>query len=233
MAWAIEVEEQRHALAVEVGADGSIGSSLNNQGASHHADGELEQAIDLYRQALCFTDTSSADLAAANLTVALVDAHRLSEADRLMATVRERQHGLDAHDTVNLARIRAEQGALREAADLLQECVDENRAIGGVAFCDCLRVTSRLAGLTAQPEAAARLLGAADSTDLHPGWPFTRGDRARATPPAEQALGPERFQQLYAGGQELTPEQASSLGHAVTANVLAGTPAADDQHLNT
>jgi tetratricopeptide (TPR) repeat protein len=230
-AGAIEAEEQRHALAVEIGTEDVIASSLNNLATYHWVDGDLEQAIDLYRQAVGFTGAPMAGRAAANLSVALVDAHRLAEADQIMGTLLEER--LDAHGKVSVARLRAEQGELQESAHLLQENIDEVQAIGGVALCDFLRVTARLAGLASQAEAAALLLGAADSADLHPGWPFTRGDRARATPPAKQALGTERFQHLYAEGQGLSPEQAGSLANEVAANVLATSPATADQAADT
>jgi hypothetical protein len=132
------------------------------------------------------------------------------------------EEGLDAsaHGRAHLARLRVEQGELHESAHLLQQSIDEVQTIGGAALSDCFRVTARLAGLTSQPEAAARLLGVADSVDTNPGWPFTSGDRTRATPPAKQGLGRKRFQQLYREGQELTTEQAGALVHAVAANVL-------------
>jgi hypothetical protein len=190
-------------------------------------EGELEHAIGLYRQATGFTSTTAAQLAASNLSCALVDANRLAEADQIMETRHEQ--GLDADDKVNLARIRIEQGEVHEAADLLHYNIDEVQAIGGAAFSDCLRVAARLAGLTSQPETAARLLGAADSSHPNPNWPFARGDRGRATPPAEQALGSERFQQLYTEGQELALEEASSLVRVVADNTLLGSPKTADQ----
>ena len=218
LAGAREASEQQHALAVEVGADDHIARSLNSLANHHWLVGDLEQAIDLYRQAIAFPGTSGAWYASGNLSGVLVDAGRLAEADQHAAVVLDQMTA--SHDYVSLARIRAEQGSAREAASLLQKSIDEARAIGGACFSDCLRVTARLAGLASEPETAARLLGAADANDANPGWPFTRGDRARATPPAEQALGPERFQQLYGEGQELTPEEAGSLVHAVVAGVL-------------
>jgi hypothetical protein len=225
-----EAEERRLALAVELGEDDANAAALNNLANYLWVEGELEKALDLYRQAFGFTGTVSALFAAGNLSCALVDAGRLAEADQMIDFLRE--HGVDIRGSiqVSLARIRVEQGTLHEAADLLQASVDDVQSIGGAALCDCLRVTARLAGLTAQPEAAARLLGAADANDLNPAWPFTRGERERATPPAEHALGPERFHQLYREGQELPSEQAGSLARAVTANVLRGTPGAPDQH---
>jgi predicted ATPase/class 3 adenylate cyclase len=216
-----EADEQRHALAVETGSREVIASTLNNLAVSYQAEGELDQAIEAYRQAIGFADSYGALAASNNLSRALVDAQRLAEADQVMATLLEQGSGAISGVKVNLARVRIEQGKLHESAGLLEETVDEACAVGGGMLNDCLCLTARLAGLTRQPEAAARLLGAADSNHPHAGWHVAGGVRDRATPPAEQALGPERFEQLFDEGRDLTPEQAGSLVHTVTASVLA------------
>jgi predicted ATPase len=222
-------DEYRLALAREIGADHHIAASLNNIATMYWDDGELERAIDLYRQAIGFTGTPAAQVAAGNLSRALVDVNRLAEADQVIGTLRELEDGEGGGLKVHLARIRIEQGELLESAGLLQESLGAAQAVGGGMLSDYLHLTARLAGLTSQPEAAARLLGAADSKSPHPGWTVGRGDRDRATPPAEQALGTERFQQLYAEGQELSLEEAGSVARAVTANLLLGSETVAEQ----
>jgi tetratricopeptide (TPR) repeat protein len=130
LAGAGELEEERYALAVEMGSDELLAMTLDNIANFHWVEGDLDKAIDLYRQALGFAGTGGADYAAHNLAVALVDAGRLAEADQLMGP-RIEEWRADPQLRVQLARLRIEQGELHESANALQESIAEIQAIGG------------------------------------------------------------------------------------------------------
>jgi hypothetical protein len=75
----------------------------------------------------------------------------------------------------------------------------------------CLFGFARLALAEGDPERAARLAGAADRLRRRVGlraWPMLRRGEAKLVTQIRQAVGADRFDQLYAAGSRLNQRQA-------------------------
>jgi hypothetical protein len=106
-------------------------------------------------------------------------------------------------------------GQLDEARALLDEplglslTMDNIRDVGMI-----LVVFARLALAARDPERAARLTGAAEGLreriGLRP-WPMVRGGEDELRAQLRAALGPDRFEDVFAAGTRLNQEEAIAL----------------------
>jgi len=104
------------------------------------------------------------------------------------------------------------QGRLEEARELLDEALEvsvASRIIRGVTL--CLAAFAQLAFAEGDPERAALLAGAAEGLRGRAGlrtWPMLRQGEAQLAAQIRQALGDDRFGQVFTAGSRLSQQEA-------------------------
>jgi predicted ATPase len=119
---------------------------------------------------------------------------------------------LTAASRVMLGTLAVAQGRPQEARPLLDEGLDLSlaaRSTQNVTL--CLGAFARLAFAEGDPERAALLAGAADGLRRRVGlqaWPLVRRGEAELITQVRQALGADRFDEMFAAGARLNRRQA-------------------------
>ena len=119
---------------------------------------------------------------------------------------------LTASSRVQLGILAVVQGRLEEARELLDEALELSlaaRSTRNVTL--CLAAFARLAFAEGDPERAALLAGAAEGLRRRAGmrtWPTLRRGEAELVTDVRQALGVDRFGQVFAAGSRLSQQQA-------------------------
>jgi hypothetical protein len=107
--------------------------------------------------------------------------------------------------------------AATRRSELLEEALNLSVAIHSTRNVSlCLAAFARLAFEGGQPEQAALLMGAAESLRRRAGlraWPTMRRGGAELVAPARQALGADRFDQVFAAGTRLNQREAAAAVH--------------------
>jgi hypothetical protein len=107
-----------------------------------------------------------------------------------------------------LAQARPEE----EARDLLNEGLELSLAAHSTRSVTlCLAAFARQASVEGDPEQAALLAGAAEGLRRRVGlqaWPLLRRGEAELVAQVRQALGADRFDQMYATGSRLSQQEA-------------------------
>jgi tetratricopeptide (TPR) repeat protein len=121
---------------------------------------------------------------------------------------------LAATSQVLLGTLALVQGRLQEAWALLDEGLDLSLAAHSTQLVTlCLAVVARLAFVEDDPERASLLAGAAEGLRRRVGlraWPSHRGAEAELMAQVRQALGADRFDELFATGARLNQRQAAA-----------------------
>jgi ATP/maltotriose-dependent transcriptional regulator MalT len=124
---------------------------------------------------------------------------------------------LAAVSRVYLGTLAVAQGRPDEARAPMQEGLELSLAAHstrGVTL--CLAAFARLAFVEGDAERAALLAGAAEGLRQRVGlrvWPLIRREEAELVAQVRQALGVDRFDQLYAAGSRLSRQQAVAAVH--------------------
>jgi predicted ATPase/class 3 adenylate cyclase len=119
---------------------------------------------------------------------------------------------LTASARLQLGTLAIGQGRPGQARELLDEALDlslEIRIIRNVTL--CLTAFAQLAFAEGDPNRAALLAGAAEGLRSRAGfstWPMLRRSEADLAAQIRQALGDDRFGQVFAAGSRLTQQQA-------------------------
>jgi hypothetical protein len=104
------------------------------------------------------------------------------------------------------------QGRLEEAWALLEEGLDLSLATHSIRNLTlCLAGFAQLAFAEGDPERAALLAGAAEGLRRRLGlraWPMLRQGEAELGVQVRQALGADRFEEVFAAGARLNQQQA-------------------------
>jgi predicted ATPase len=142
---------------------------------------------------------------------------RHDDALRRLTEARELAERLDnawlaAWSRVQLGILAVVRGRLDEARAQLDEGLDRSLAAHSTPLVSlCLVGFARLALAEGDPERAARLAGAADGLRRRVGlraWPMLRRGEAELVAQIRQAVGADRFDQLYTAGSRLNQRQA-------------------------
>ena len=142
---------------------------------------------------------------------------RHDDALRRLTEARELAERLDnawlaAWSRVQLGILAVVRGRLDEARAQLDEGLDRSLAAHSTPLVSLRLVGfARLALAEGDPERAARLAGAADGLRRRVGlraWPMLRRGEAELVAHVRQAVGADRFDQLYAAGSRLNQRQA-------------------------
>ncbi len=142
---------------------------------------------------------------------------RYDDAERHLREVRDLGDRFDydwlaAWSRVQLGTLAVMQGRPDQARALLDEALDLSLAIHitrNVTL--CLVAFARLAFAEGDPEQAALLAGAAEGLRRRAGlraWPVLRRGEADLVAQVRQALGADRFDQVFAGGSGLSQREA-------------------------
>ncbi len=119
---------------------------------------------------------------------------------------------LSAWSRVHLGTLALVRGRLEEARALLEEGLDLSLAAYSTRSVTlCLTAFARLAFVAGDPERAALVAGAAEGLRRRVGlraWPLLRRGEAALVAQVRQALGADRFDQVFAAGSRLTQRQA-------------------------
>jgi len=119
---------------------------------------------------------------------------------------------LAAVSRMYLGTLAVAQGRPEEARGLLDEGLDLSLAAHSTRSVTlCLATFARQAFVEDDPEQAALLAGAAEGLRRRVGlrtWPWLRQGEAELAAQVRQALGPDRFGQVYAAGSRLNQQQA-------------------------
>jgi tetratricopeptide (TPR) repeat protein len=119
---------------------------------------------------------------------------------------------LAAASRVVLGTLAVAQGRPEEARALLDEGLDLSLAAHSTRSVTlCLAAVARLAFVEDDPGRAALLAGAADGLRRRVGlqaWPLLRREEAELVAQVRQALGTDRFDQVFAAGARLTQQEA-------------------------
>ena len=156
--------------------------------------------------------------AVALLTAGLVETAvgRHDDALRHLREVRDLAERFDnawlaASSRVQLGTLALVRGRLEEARALLDEALDLSLAARSTRSVTlCLAAFARLAFVAGDPERAVLLVGAAEGLRRRVGlgvWPTLRGE-AELVARVRQALGADRFDQVFATGSRLNQRQA-------------------------
>jgi predicted ATPase len=157
--------------------------------------------------------------ASAGLTVGSVETAlgRHGDALRHLTEARDLAERLDnawlaATSRVLLGTLALVRGQLEEARALLDEGLDLSLAAHSTQLVTlCLAVVARLALVEGDPERAALLAGAAEGLRRRVGlrvWPSHRRPEAELVAQLRQALGADRFDQVFAAGTRLNRREA-------------------------
>ncbi len=142
---------------------------------------------------------------------------RHDDALRRLTEARELAERLDnawlaAWSRVQLGILAVVRGRLDQARAQLDEGLNRSLAAHSTPLVTlCLVGFARLAFAEGDPERAARLAGAADRLRRRVGpraWPMLRRGEAELVAQIRQAVGADRFDQLYAAGSRLNQRQA-------------------------
>jgi predicted ATPase/class 3 adenylate cyclase len=113
---------------------------------------------------------------------------------------------------VGLGTLALERGELEEAQALLDEALSLSLAAHSTRSVTlCLTAFARWALMASDPERAALVAGAAEGLRRRAGlrtWPILRQGEADLAAQARQALGADRFDQVFATGARLTQREA-------------------------
>jgi hypothetical protein len=113
---------------------------------------------------------------------------------------------------VQLGTVAVAQGRLDDARALLEEALNFSlEAYGTHGVTLCLAAFALLAFVEGNPERAALLAGAADGLRRRAGrrtWPPLRRGEAEVVAQARGALGPNRFEEVFAAGSRLNLREA-------------------------
>jgi tetratricopeptide (TPR) repeat protein len=119
---------------------------------------------------------------------------------------------LAALSRVFLATQALAQGRREEARPLLDEALGQSLAAHSTRSVTlCLAAFARWALVVGNPERAALVAGAAEGLRRRAGlraWPILRPGEAELVTQARQALGADRFDQVFAAGARLTQQEA-------------------------
>jgi len=119
---------------------------------------------------------------------------------------------LAALSSVDLGTLALARGQQQEARALLDEALGQSVAVHSTLTVTlCLAAFARWAFAAGDPEWAALLAGAAEGLRRRAGlraWPVLRQGDAELAAKVRQALGPGRFDQVFAAGTRLTQQEA-------------------------
>ena len=119
---------------------------------------------------------------------------------------------LTASSRLQLGMLAVMQGRLDEAREQLDAALDLSLAIRIIRNVTlCLAAFAQLAFAEGDPERAALLAGAAEGLRRRAGfstWPTVRRSEAELTAQIRQALGDDRFGQVFAAGSRLSQQEA-------------------------
>jgi predicted ATPase len=158
--------------------------------------------------------TTSAGLTLGSVETAV---GRYDDAQRHLREARDLAERLDnawlaATSQVLLGTLALVRGRLQEARALLDEGLDLSLAARSTQLVTlCLAVVARLVFVEGDPERAALLVGAAEGLRRRVGlraWPSHRRAEAELMAQVRQALGADRFGELFAAGARLDLRQA-------------------------
>jgi tetratricopeptide (TPR) repeat protein len=147
---------------------------------------------------------------------------RYDDAQRHLREARDLAARLDnawlaATSEVLLGTLALVQGRLQEAQALLDEGLDLSLAAHSTQLVTlCLAVVARLALVEGDPERAALLAGAAEGLRRRVGlraWPLQQQGEAELVARIRQALGADRFDQVFAAGVRLNRQEAVAAVH--------------------
>ncbi|HEX8862354.1 MAG TPA: tetratricopeptide repeat protein, partial [Actinomycetes bacterium] len=163
--------------------------------------------------------TASAALTLGSLETALGrydDALRhLREGDELAE--RFRNPWLSATSRAQLGTLALTRGRLDEARGLFDEGLDQSLAAHSTQLVSlCLAGFARLAWMEGDADWAALLAGAADGLRRRVGlqaWPMIRRGEAELAAQIREALGAERFAEVFAAGTRLDRPEAVAAAH--------------------
>jgi tetratricopeptide (TPR) repeat protein len=119
---------------------------------------------------------------------------------------------LTASSRLQLGTLAVMQGRLEEAREQLDQALALSLAIRIIRNVTlCLAAFAQLAFAEGDPERAALLAGAAEGLQRRAGfttWPAMRRGEAQLTAQIRQALGDDRFGQVFAAGSRLSQQEA-------------------------
>jgi predicted ATPase len=142
---------------------------------------------------------------------------RGEEAVRDLSEARELADQLDsawlaAWSRLQLGTLDVLRGRVEEARELLDEALELSLAARSTPFVTlCLAAHARLAFGEGDPERTALLEGAADGLRRRVGlraWPMLRPTETELMAQLRQALGPDRFDQVFSAGSRLNQREA-------------------------
>jgi hypothetical protein len=177
-------------------------------------------------------------LAIALLTLGATDAYlgRYDEAQGHLDEVRAVAEGFDnarlgAIARAQLALLAITRGRLEDAGTLVAEGLDLSLQTGSThALTMVLGACAQLALAEGDAERAALIAGAAEGLRVHAGlrvW-MSLSEPNEAIAPIREAVGPDRFDAVFASGAQLSQDEAVQAGRAasaVSASAGAGPPA--------
>jgi len=206
------------ALYRELEDDDGVGRCLNNLGIILLADGDLDGATALYRQAMALLDERASIVPRRNLAEValrrgdLVERRRLCE--DVLADARALRHDRAVSGTlVELAWVAAVERRYDDAARLADEALGLHVRMGLPGeVTECVLIAALVQAGRGYRDDAARLVGAATAHGVQRGWQEL--PEAIFKPPfeaLEQALGEERYTAICAEGAALSFEVAVEL----------------------
>ena len=147
---------------------------------------------------------------------------RYDDALRHLTQMRDLAERLDntwlaAVSRVLLGTLAVAQGRPQEARAPMDEALELSMATHSTRSVTlCLAAFARLALVEGDPQRAARLAGAAEGLRRRVGlrvWPLLRREEAELVAQVRQALGADRFDELYAAGSRLSQQEAVAAAH--------------------
>jgi len=119
---------------------------------------------------------------------------------------------LAAWSRVELGTLAVVRGRLEEARALLEEALELSLAAHSTRSVTlCLAAFARLAFVEGDPERAALVAGTAEGLRRRAGlraWPMMRQGEAELMAQVRQALGADRFEEVFAAGARLNQQEA-------------------------
>jgi predicted ATPase len=168
---------------------------------------QLRSQDELYWTAVAVASAGYVEMAVGRYDDAL---RRLTEARELAE--RFDNAWLAAWPRVQLGILAVVRGRLNEARAQLDQGLDRSLAAHSTLLVSlCLVGFARLALVEGDPERAARLAGAADGLRRRVAlraWPMVRRGEAELVAQVRQAVGADRFDQVYAAGSRLNEREA-------------------------
>jgi tetratricopeptide (TPR) repeat protein len=194
------------------------------RGDYHEAATRLREALDTFRS------LSNTPFVAFTLNALGISAYQRGELDwarTLLTEALDRFQAIgETHGTgfvfTNLAKVELASGNLGRAAAHYRESLARWQEHGErVSIAGCLRGLGNIAALSAQPEVAARLFGAAEALRETVGLPDSRhSDRYyAAVTSALAALGDAQFHEAWCTGRQLPLAEAVALALTVASEI--------------